>query len=127
MRSLLIGSLKDTGDATVKMGKRMSSALPSLKTMGLATAALGTAAAVSAKKFIDMGSDLQESLSKVDVVFGQSSKSVRDFAKTSAVSLGISEQAALEAAGTYGNLLQAFGLTQPMATEMSTSLVRSRC
>ena len=118
-----VGSLKDTGDATVKMGKRMSSALPSLKTMGLATAALGAAAAVSAKKFIDMGSDLQESLSKVDVVFGQSSKSVRDFAKTSAVSLGISEQAALEAAGTYGNLLQAFGLTQPMATEMSTSLV----
>lgn len=118
-----ISALKDTGDATVSMGKRMSSALPSLKTMGLATAALGTAAAVSAKKFIDMGSDLQESLSKVDVVFGDSSKAVRDFAKTSAQSLGISEQAALEAAGTYGNLLQAFGLTQPMATEMSTSLV----
>jgi hypothetical protein len=118
-----VSALKDTGDATVSMGKRMSSALPSMKTMGLATAALGTAAVVTAKKFIDMGSDLQESLSKVDVVFGQSSKAVRDFAKTSATSLGISEQAALEAAGTYGNLLQAFGLTQPMATEMSTSLV----
>jgi len=118
-----ISALKDTGDATVSMGKRMSSALPSLKTMGLATAALGSAAAVAGKKFIDMGSDLQESLSKVDVVFGDSSKAVRDFAKTSAQSLGISEQAALEAAGTYGNLLQAFGLTQPMATEMSTSLV----
>lgn len=118
-----ISALKDTGDATVGMGKRMQSALPSMKTMALATAAFGTAAAVTAKKFIDMGSDLQESLSKVDVVFGQSSKAVRDFAKTSASSLGISEQAALEAAGTYGNLLQAFGLTQPMATEMSTSLV----
>lgn len=118
-----IGALKDTGDATVGMGKRMSSALPSMKTMAIATAAFGTAAAVTAKKFIDMGSSLQESLSKVDVVFGQSSKAVRDFAKTSAASLGISEQAALEAAGTYGNLMQAFGLTQPMATEMSTSLV----
>jgi hypothetical protein len=118
-----IGALKDTGDATVNMGKRMSSALPSMKTMALATAAFGTAAAVTAKKFIDMGSSLQESLSKVDVVFGSSSKAVRDFAKSAAQNLGISEQAALEAAGTYGNLMQAFGVTQPMAQEMSTSLV----
>jgi hypothetical protein len=38
--------------------------------------------------------------------------------------MGISNQAALEAAGTYGNLFQAFGLGQGQAQEMSTSLVQ---
>ena len=38
--------------------------------------------------------------------------------------MGISKQAALEATGTYGNLLQAFGVAQPKAVEMSTTLVQ---
>ena len=116
-------ALKATGDGATSMGKKIANSMPSLKQMAVATAAVGAAAAVLGKKFINMGSNLEESLSKVDVVFGDSAKAVKDFAASSAKSLGISEQAALEAAGTYGNLLRAFGLTQPMATEMSTSLV----
>lgn len=87
-------------------------------------AVAGVVAGVIGKQLIDAASDLEESQSKVNVVFGQSSKAVTDFASTAATSMGISKQAALEATGTYGNLLQAFGVAQPQAVEMSTTLVQ---
>jgi hypothetical protein len=70
-----------------------------------------------------MASDLEESQSKVNTVFGDSAKVVNDFAKRSAVSFGITRQAALEAAGTFGNLIQAFGIGKGQAAEMSTTLL----
>lgn len=73
---------------------------------------------------IAAASDLAESQSKVNVVFGESSTKVQDWSRNSASAFGLSRQAALEAAGTYGNLFQAFGLGREQATEMSTSLVQ---
>ena len=87
-------------------------------------AVAGVVAGVIGKNLIDAASNLEESQSKVNVVFGASSKAVTDFASTAAKSMGISKQAALEATGTYGNLLQAFGVAQPQAVEMSTTLVQ---
>jgi hypothetical protein len=98
----------------------LSNGLINLAKYGAAAAAV---AAVVGKKFVDAGSALEESQSKVGVVFGQSAGMVREFAKTAAASLGISQQAALEAAGTYGNLFQAFGIGREKATDMSTTLV----
>ena len=82
------------------------------------------AAGIIGKQFVDAASNLEESQSKVNVVFGDSAQAVTDFASTAAKSMGISKQAALEATGTYGNLLQAFGTAQPAAVEMSTRLVQ---
>lgn len=73
---------------------------------------------------ISAASDLAESQSKVNVVFGKSSAEVQKWASTSATAFGMSSQAALEAAGTYGNLFQSFGLGQQEAQKMSTSLVQ---
>ena len=88
-------------------------------------AAVGLGAtAVIGKSLVDAGSNLEESMSKVNVVFGESAKAVVDFANKSAVNLGISKTAALEAVGTYGNLFQAFGIGQAPAQEMSTTLVQ---
>jgi hypothetical protein len=70
-----------------------------------------------------MASNLEESQSKVNTVFGDSARVVNDFAKQSAVSFGITRQAALEAAGTFGNLIQAFGIGKGQAAEMSTTLL----
>jgi hypothetical protein len=97
----------------------------------LATGLVGGFAAVNAlgvvKDFvagsIQAASALQESISKVGVVFGDSSDDIREWASDSATQLGISEQAALEAAGTYGNLFSALGLSADAAADMSTSLV----
>lgn len=79
-------------------------------------------AAVGVKMF-DLASDTNESLSKVNTVFGDSAKAIQDWAKTADTSLGISSQEALEASGTLGNLATAMGLTKKDAAEMSTSMV----
>lgn len=68
-------------------------------------------------------SNLSESISKANVVFGRNAEAVQNWSKTTSKSLGINRQAALEAAGTYGNLFRAFGLAEQQSFEMSTSLV----
>lgn len=96
--------------------------------MAIGFAKIATAGAVVAgvvgKQLIDAASSLAESQSKVNVVFGDSAKAVTDFANTAATKMGMSKQAALEAAGTFGNLIQAFGLGQSQAQDMSTTLVQ---
>lgn len=90
----------------------------------LQTAVIGSGVGLAIKSLISAASSLNESQSKVEVVFGSSAKAVKDFASTAATSLGISKQAALEAASTYGNLFQSFGVGRAKATEMSTGLVQ---
>jgi hypothetical protein len=72
---------------------------------------------------INDASDLAESISKVNVVFGEGSQEVQEWAEGAAQAFGQSKQQALEAAGTYGNLFQAFGIGQEKARQMSTTLV----
>jgi hypothetical protein len=73
--------------------------------------------------FVSGASDLNESLSKVNTVFGSNAKEIESWASTAAKNLGMSKGAALEAAGTFGNFLQAMGATTPAATAMSKSMV----
>ena len=75
-----------------------------------ATAALGglAAAAVPAVK---AASDLEESMSKVNVIFGEGAETVTQFAQTAATQLGLSQQAVLDAAGTFGTFGKAAGLS----------------
>ena len=91
-------------------------------TIGVAFA--GTQIVAFAKDTVMAASNMAESLSKVRVVFGEGAEAVEAWGKTAADSMGISNQAALEAAGTYGNLFQAFGLGQGQAQDMSMSLVQ---
>jgi hypothetical protein len=72
---------------------------------------------------IDMASDLEESQSKVNVVFGEGADEVSDWARAADQALGLTEAAALEAAGTFGNFLQALGSTQGAAQDMSLQMV----
>ncbi|MGI8423588.1 MAG: phage tail protein [Chloroflexota bacterium] len=74
--------------------------------------------------FIGGASSLNESLSKVSVVFGENAKEIENWAGTAAKAMGLSKGAALEAAGTFGNFLQAMGATRPEATSMSKSMVQ---
>jgi hypothetical protein len=83
-----------------------------------------SAVADFAKQAIGSASDLAESQSKVAVVFGSSAKAINDWASTSSTSMLMSSQAALEAAGTYGNLFQAFGIGQQASEKMSKTLVQ---
>jgi hypothetical protein len=83
----------------------------------------GAAAIGTGIKFaIDAASNLQESLSKTDAVFKHNADEVKRWADTAASAFGQSKQQALEAAGTFGNLFQAFGVGLEPATEMSQTL-----
>jgi len=119
-------AIKGVDDNVKKSSTGMTNFVGNLKKVG---AALGTTFAASqvaafAKQSVMAASNMEESLSKVRVVFGEGAAEVEKFGASAAQNLGISNQAALEAAGTYGNLFQAFGLGQGEAQEMSTSLVQ---
>jgi len=118
-----------SGRAADSFGKKLNGgvtrSLASLARVGAAaTVALGVGAVYGMKKAVDAASDLQESISKTNVVFGKNSKAVMAWSKTSVTAMGQSQQQALEAASTYGNLFQAFGVGLKPATEMSTTLTQ---
>jgi phage-related protein len=75
------------------------------------------------KDSVMQASDLSESTSKVGVVFGSASQQVLDFAANSASAFGQSKGQALEAAGTFGNLLRSIGMTADQSATMSTKMV----
>ena len=77
--------------------------LPAAAALG----ALGVAAFGAAK----LASDFNEEASKSEVIFGDAATAIMDFSKTAATSLGQSQTEALKAAGTFGVLGTAAGLT----------------
>ncbi len=119
-------SIKGVDDSIKTADTGMQKFTGSLKTMAgtLGVAFAGTQLVSFAKDAVMAASNMAESVSKVNVVFGEGAEEVYKFGESAATNLGISNQAALEAAGTYGNLFQAFGLGQGQAQEMSTSLVQ---
>lgn len=104
-------NLKDVGGKMTDFGQNMTArvTLPIL------------AASTAAVKF---ASDLEETKSKVKVVFGSMSQDVLDWSITSATAMGMSREQALAAAGTYGNLFVSLGLGQKPAADMSMNLVQ---
>ena len=119
-------AIKGVDDQVKVAGKGMGQFTSQMKSMAATIGvAFGAAQIVSfAKQSVLAASSMEESLSKVRVVFGEGAAEVEEFGRNAAKNLGISNQAALAATGTYGNLFQAFGLGQGEAQEMSTSLVQ---
>lgn len=90
-----------------------------------ATSLLGGAGFVgAATKAVNAASDLEEQLSKTDVVFGKSGKTVQEWSKTTASSLGIARDKALEATGTFGAMLVPMGFAREKAADMSVTMVK---
>lgn len=105
-----------------------------LKTLGTGFATLGKAAAIGfgaaaaaaipfGIKAVQMASDVNESLSKVNTVFGQSGAEIDTWAKGAATSIGLSRGEALNAAGSFGNMFTQLGIGAPKAAEMSKNIV----
>jgi len=74
-------------------------------------------------KTVTDASNLAEAEAKVNAVFKTQAGELAKWSKTTSTSLGVSTRAALEAAGTYGNLFQAFGIGQAESAKMSMRLV----
>jgi hypothetical protein len=119
-------ALKGVDDSVKTASTGMTNFVSKMKqvgaTMGVAFA--GTQVVQFGKDVIMAASNMNESLGKMQVVFGENATAVEKWANTSSTAMGMSKQSAVEAAGTYGNLFQAFGLGQEPATKMSTTLVQ---
>ena len=72
---------------------------------------------------IKMASSLEETKNKASVVFGSMSSDVLAWSQTSATAMGMSQNTALSAAATYGNLFVSMGMGEQASANMSTSLV----
>jgi len=116
------GMNSSVATANTGMQNMIGTAKKMAGTLGVAFAA--TQIVQFGKDVVMSASAMEESVSKVNVVFGQGAEKVFDFGNKAAKSMGMSNQSAIEAAGTYGNLFQAFGIGQGKATEMSTTLVQ---
>lgn len=101
--------MKSIGSSMTNVGKTMTAAVT------LPIAAAGGAA-------VKLASDYQESLNKVDVAFGNSSKQVIAFGDTALKSFGMSKGTALEMTSVFGDMGTSLGLSQDAAANMSTTL-----
>lgn len=109
------GGLSDRLD---KMGNKMK-AVGSKMTVGL-TLPIVAAGGIAVKAF----SDLQETINKVDVSFGNQSATVKAWAKDSIKSMGLAQQSALDATALFGDMGTGMGQTQTEASKMSMGLTQ---
>lgn len=122
------GNVSSALDKAAGKGKNFGNIM---KGIGLGIGAAGFNALTSAlggvteyiSGSIQAASDLNETVSKVGVVFGDSAKEILAWGEDSATALGMSKNQALSAAGTYGNLLVSLGLTGEKAAGMSKEMV----
>jgi phage-related protein len=126
--SIVVRILGDAAGLSQSLGHAESS-LGSLggSVKKLAAVAAGAFAGMQVGAFlkdaVGGASDLNESLSKVTAVFGESAGEIDKWAKSAAEKLGLSRGAALDAAGGFGNLFDQLGFTSNQATSMSTGIV----
>jgi len=86
--------------------------------------ATGVAGAAIGVKAVQAASDLNESASKSEVVFGEFNDRIAEFAKTADWAFGLTKQRAFETAGTFGNLFVSMGLGKKEAAGMSIDLIK---
>ena len=103
------------------VGEQARGMATSLKLGGAAAAAGLLALGASS---IKAASDFDENLNKVRVVFRESAKDIEAFATNARTNLGLSQSAALSAAGTFGNLFTAMKISRPAAAEMSQGILQ---
>jgi len=123
IRTLKFNLLADIADFTKGLNeaegnfKKFGEKLDNIS--GKAALAFG-AIALGAKSTIDAASDLNESMSKTNVVFEDATDAIVEFSKTSATSIGLSQKAALEAASDFAIFGKAAGLTGKDLSSFST-------
>ncbi|MBS4760946.1 MAG: hypothetical protein KHX03_09645 [Clostridium sp.] len=80
--------------------------------------------AAASGAMIKLASDMQETMNKVDVSFGKSTKTVLNWAKTSIKTMGLAQQSALDSAALYGDMATGMGFAQDEAADMAMSLTQ---
>jgi len=109
---------KDTKDFSNKIGdysKKMA------KAFAVAAAAAGVMVAKFGIDGVKAASDLNEEVSKAEVIFGDVSDEIQAFSKTADKALGLTQKEALNAASTFATFGKASGLTGKDLSKFSKS------
>lgn len=130
-------SISDIGPAASEMAAEATQSLADVQEQGEQTGGaadklaeqLKTALAVGAivgfgRAAIDAASDLNETLNKSQVIFGQQAAAMEKWGDTAATSVGLSKAAALEAAAGFGDMFSQLGFTGTAAADMSKQVVQ---
>lgn len=104
------------GQTFKNMGSKISAAGKTM--MSFTTIPIAAALGYSVKA----ASDLNETLSKTEVVFGKNADEVKAWSTTTLGSFGLAQGTALDMAATYGDMGTAMGLNIDKASEMSMSI-----
>ncbi len=72
---------------------------------------------------INWASDVDQAIGKSEAVFGDQSKSVEEWSKTTANAYGFAQSESLAMASTYGSLFKVIGQTNEVAADQSMTLV----
>lgn len=108
-------ALGTVGKQSEKQSSKMKTAFA-----GIAGAFAGAAIGKVIKDSISAASDLNETTSKVQQVFGDASNAVIKFSDTTAKSMGLSKQSALDAAATFGVFGKSAGLQGKGLSDFTT-------
>jgi hypothetical protein len=112
-----IAEFKSLEGASAKTAFALKKAfLPAVAVLGGLAAAAGPA--------VTAASDLNETMSKTSVIFGDADEALFSFAETAATSLGQTKQQALDAAATFGTFGKAAGLTGQDLAGFSTDFTK---
>lgn len=134
-RTLKLSILADVDDLNKKLKQANNDVETSAgklsefgKKAGVAFAAAAAAAGAMAVKIgidaVKAASDLSETISKVGVLFGETSKDIEKFADGAASSLGQTKQQALNAAATFATFGKAAGLSGQDLSKFSINFVK---
>lgn len=115
--------------AGTSAGHRFASAMgTAIKAIGIGAAIGGLVLGAKAFTFLKQAtadaSDLNETLSKSQNIFPNTQGAIQAFGATAARSLGLSRQAALEGAASFGNFFNQIGIGEKQAATMSTRLIQ---
>lgn len=91
---------------------------------GVGLAVAGAAAVKLGKDAVAAASDLNETVNKSNTIFGSNAKAMQKWAAGAAKNMGLSKQAALEAAASFGDMFQQIGFAGDQSAKMSRSVVQ---
>jgi phage-related protein len=119
-----INQLRNFNNAVEKMSKKLKDAGSAVKNAGSAMTkfiTLPVLAGIGAA--IKGASDMNETVSKTGVVFGNGAKEVLKWSDTTLKKIGLAKGTALDMAAVYGDMGTAMGLNTDEAKKMSMGLV----
>lgn len=115
--------MKKLGITTESVGKKLEGIGGKISNLGSSIKWLSAGAAAGLTGMFNAASDLNENLNKTEVVFGDLSKDMTDWSKTTLSTFGIAQSSALEMSSFFGDMATSMGLTTEQAAEMGKELV----